>query len=574
MAVVSVTTDLSGGNTLTTAESITSWSETSGTGPVSGETYNYIKSYDVDTGVYIQGTGSVTAEYTTNAAERGGLLFNAGTTTVPPDGAVLVWTWWIAPATLQPFSTAGQFVAIGTGITAYDVFAVGGSNFTPNPLGGWYCFAVDPNSATPYETIGSPGATPSHFGGGIAAPKQNRGLVHFAIDAIRVGRCSSIVVGGTGADPAATFESISDVLQPTANAYGIFDSQGGSFFMQGRLALGDGTNEVRFTDQNKVVNIRNCPAVGPNFHLIEIQNGSGAVSEVNWTGCTFTNIGADNAVATNGSRGNLVVTDSTANVNVTSCAFVDMGTFSFGSDSTINDTAFRRCDTVTAVTGTTFTSSTFRETIAQTALDLSAGGTIDDCLFIGDGTSHAVNLGNVSDGGSISWNSRLGGTYAATSTTAGAAAGASEVILLNLASGTFTITVTGGDTPTYRNIGAGTVVVAESYTLTLTNIVAGSEVRIFAQSDLTEQGGGIEQIGITTPGSGWTAVAEDSPPTRYTATYTYPYSADVPVFITVVDVEYEIVRQDETLGNTSRSIKINQIFDRVYDEGGTPFVNP
>ena len=85
---------------------------------------------------------------------------------------------------------------------------------------------------------------------------------------------------------------------------------------------------------------------------------------------------------------------------------------------------------------------------------------------------------------------------------------------------------------------------------------------------------GIEEIGTTTPGLGWTVEAEDSPPTRYTANYSYSYSADTPVFVTIVDVEYEIIRLDETLGNTSRSIKINQIFDRNYDEGDTPYVNP
>ena len=499
MAVVSVTTDLSGAGTINTATSLTGWSEPTGSGSVSGQTYADMKSIQTEPDVYIEGTGSISGAWTTNNPERGGIIYNNASTTVPTDGAIMIWIWWISPLALNPYATAGLGALIGNATNALRVIPVSGSNLAPAPKGGWYCFPVDPANATNYETIGSPTATINYIGGSLSGPDaQSRGLTHFAVDVIRVGRCTAVVTGGTGADPDAVFSDISDALN--TDKYGIFEEESGSFFLQGLLQFGDntsGTGEVVFSDINKNINIRNTPQVGPNFNRIEIQNGSTVTSNVTFNGCTFTNIGVGNTVVETASRGDFVVVDATAVLSITSCAFVDMGTFSFGSGSTLSGTAFRRCETVTN-NSASLTSCTFRDTISDVALILSDDGDIDGCTFIGDGTSHAVDLGTITSGGEtiVSWNHTISGTYAGTNAgpNATSTSGDSEVILVDYSPPTpatdrLIINVTGGDTPTYRNTGTGTILVQAAVTVTISGILGNSEVSVLSNPSPYTQNG-------------------------------------------------------------------------------------
>jgi len=110
MATVSVSTDLSGAysggyGTVTDASVITNWIEPVGMGSVSGEDYADMKSIQTESDVYIEGSGSISGAYTSNAPDRGAIIYNS-TITVPTNGAILVWMWWIAPPALDTYSVA------------------------------------------------------------------------------------------------------------------------------------------------------------------------------------------------------------------------------------------------------------------------------------------------------------------------------------------------------------------------------------------------------------------------------------------------------------------------------------
>ena len=484
MAVVSVTTDLSSG-LVDDASNVATWQEITGTGGTTGHNYADMKSIQDEADVYIQGTASVSGGYTTNGPERGSIITDNGSgISLPTDGAILVWQWWISPAALSTYANGGMFVAIGDTATTHEIFSVGGSDLDPSPLGGWYCYAVDPRAATLFENIGSPDSTTFRWiGGGIAATQQSRGLTHYAIDAVRWGRCQALVVGGTGADADATFKSVSDVLQPTSVSYGIFDSISGAYYMQGLLQLGDntsGTGECDFTDANRIVNIRNTPQVGANFNKIEIQNGSTTASNISWTGCSFNNIGTNNTVAASASRGDLVVTDTTANVDITGCTFSDMGTFDFGSGTTLLDSTFARCETVTQGSAV-IDGCSFDDSFSAVALSSNVAGDVDNCTFTGDGTTtpgHAIEYTGSLTTQTITWNHTLVNTGNQSvwegSTTAGRtgpdAANNNAAVKMNIASGnTVTLSVESGTIPTVYNTGSGTLVIsANEYTLTVT----------------------------------------------------------------------------------------------------------
>ena len=493
MTATSVTTDLVD---ITLVPSITNWIEPTGSGSVSGENYADMKGFQAETDVYIEGTTAISGAYTSNAPERGALVFSGSAITVPTDGAILMWQWWIAPLSTQPYATAGQFALIGsTNTTTLNSYRIGGNDLDPAPLGGWYCYAIDPDSATPYENLGTAATTWSVFGGGIAATKQGRGLTHLVLDAMRYGRCISQVIGGTTGG-VATFTDMSTELQ-TVQTAGTFDLLSGAFYMQGLLRFGDntsGTGEVDFTDSNKVVNIRNTPQVGANFHKIEVQNGSSVASNVTLTNCSFTNIGTSNLVAPSVSRGDLVVVDDTAVLALTGCVFTDMGAFSFGSATTIVGTTFRR-DSLVSQLGSSITSSVFDNAAGAVSLLADNINAVTGNTFTSDGSNHAVEIAGAA--ADFTWDNTLVGYVGGVSgSPITPSVSANAAIWIRATTGTVNIAVSGtATTPSVRSDGATINVVAGAI-INVTDLVTGTRVRVTRDDTSAELFNGTETGGL------------------------------------------------------------------------------
>ena len=494
MTATLVTTDLTD---ITLVPSITNWIEPTGSGSVSGDSYADMKGIQAETDVYIEGATAISGAYTSNNPARGAIVFSGSAVTVPTDGAILMWQWWIAPLAQQPYATAGQFALIGsTNTTTLNSYRVGGNDLDPAPLGGWYCYAIDPDSATPYENLGTAATTWSVFGGGIAATKQGRGLTHLVLDAIRYGRCTSQVIGGTTGG-VAVFSDISTELQTNQSA-GIFDLLSGAYYMQGLLQFGDNTSatgNVDFTDENKFINIRNTPQVGANFHRIEVQNSSGATaSNVLLTNCSFTNIGTSNVVAPSASRGDLVVVDDTAVLALTGCVFTDMGTFAFGSATTVVGTTFRR-DSLVTQAGSSITSSVFDNAVGAVSLLANNINAVTGNTFNSDGSNHAVQIDGVA--ADFTWDNTLvdylGGTAGTDVVTT---ATGNEAIWIKATTGIVNIAVSGtATTPSVRSDGAQINVVAGAI-INVTDLITASRVRVTRDDNDVEIFNGTESGGI------------------------------------------------------------------------------
>jgi len=103
-----------------------------------------------------------------------------------------------------------------------------------------------------------------------------------------------------------------------------------------------------------------------------------------------------------------------------------------------------------------------------------------------------------------------------------------------------------GATDTLEDLSGGSQVPPLTVDFGLTGLIAGSEVRIFRDSDSGEEAG-IESSGTTFD-------------------YNYTYASDIPVFVVVFHTNYKPVRLETiVLTNTNQSILIQQIFDRTYD---------
>lgn len=140
------------------------------------------------------------------------------------------------------------------------------------------------------------------------------------------------------------------------------------------------------------------------------------------------------------------------------------------STVTLADMAFSSCPSFTlnsaVLSGIAFTSTKVSAASPADAADIT------DSTFTSSGTGHAIEIGGtVAD---IALNGLTFTGYAGTNGSTG-----NEAIYVNIASGSMTISITGGGTtPSIRTAGA-TVNVVNNTTVTLTGLVNGSEVRVY-----------------------------------------------------------------------------------------------
>jgi len=290
---------------------------------------------NAETDFFIQGTGCTSKN--AFASTEKGMIYNNGSDAggSGTDGAYLMWITHLTPNSVNTIAAGGISMVIGSGTGDYLEYYVGGRDTIE--FGGWILAAV--NEADPGDkTTGSPSATvESHFGALFDLPSggPTKGAPN-AVDAIRFGRCDIVILNGTGADPEATFDGIITNLETATNRYGLLVRKDGAYYNSGLLQFGSAGTAVEFSDANKTIFLRDHPHVTANFHTWEVQNASSVIS--------LTSISAK-ALGTT-SRGRWITTDD-ATVTLTSCSFIDWGTFEFDSNTTVDACTFLGCKQIT-----------------------------------------------------------------------------------------------------------------------------------------------------------------------------------------------------------------------------------
>jgi hypothetical protein len=556
MAAASYTTDLTDFEDFEAASTVT---EALG--------YNNTRAFeDQDGDNPIQGTQHASAEQRTTGA---GSILSSGTgTTLAAGEAFFFWQNFLQAGAVDTFANDGIVGIVGTGTQNFYRWTIGGSGFGRNPYGGWANQVCDPTIGTGRFQQGNPGTSYSVVGFGCNVITAISKGSPYNLDAIRYGRGEVLVTDGDLANGYATFEGISAQNDTQTNRWGLFQFQAGSYLWKGLLSLGT-TTAVDFRDANRVIVIDNTLVVSSSFNRIEVNN---TASNVDWNAINISSLGTV-------SRGQFEMIDG-ATLEFNTCVFTDMDTFIFnkgtGKCDLLNNT-WRRCRTVTQG-GATIDSCVFDSTTADSALvsTVTTANSISECNFVGDGTSHAVQLGSVTSSIGITWNSTHTG-YAGTSAgpSASSTSGDSETILVSVASGqTLTISVGGiGVAPTVRNTGAGTVSIVSSKILTVNNILVGTELRLYSYTDINDPNtytelAGIESIGTVTGGdSGFTTPVLANG--VYSTTLSYDTAAgDIPVILVAHALTSEFFRETLTLSSTENtSFTVFQIGDRQYNPG-------
>lgn len=516
MAAASYTTDLTTLNVLD--DSATPFSVGEPTGSTAGTTIA------TETDHFVVGTACVSKIF--NATGVGGLGFQAGAAvTVPTDGAVYMWTNFLAANAIDTKANGGMQILVGNTLANYKRFYIYGDDTVE--YGGWQCNAVNPAS-TASATQGTPNGTWQYFG--MAANVQAavaRGYP-LAWDAVRYGRGSILITGGDLANGYATFDKAAEINDTNTtgsfNRWGIFSYSNGTYTLQGRLAIGQAGTAADFRDSNRAIFIGGGEYVTANFNTIEVLNTS---TRMDWTSISISSLNTT-------SRGRVLVTDN-AIVNIDGCTFNDMGTFGFLSNSTVNDTVFRRCQLITHG-NSNFTGNRITGSPVAVALVTSNPASVQNCEFVSAGTGHALEI-------------TTAGTYTFSGNkfTGYGTAGTTNAAVYNNSGGSVTLNISGGgDVPTIRNgAGASTTVVA-SANLTFSGLKAGSEVRVYLGTDpatATELGG--------TESSGTSLTISQS-------------SGGQQGFYTIHALSYNSIYQSITFSGADQTIPIVQTLDRTY----------
>ena len=426
------------------------------TGSVAGTTIT------TETDHYVVGTACVAKIF--NATGIGGLGFlNGSTVTVPADGAVYMWTNFLAPNAINVQASGGMQLLIGNTLANYKRFYVYGDDNVP--YGGWQVNAVNPAN-TASATQGTPSGVWQYFGIAVDVQAAVARGYPLAWDAVRAGRGSIIAVSGDLANGYATFSGIATKNDLNTvgdlNRWGIFSFGNGTYTMQGRLALGSSGTAVDFRDSNRAIFIKNTEFVTAAFNQFEIIN---AASRVDWTGISISALGTL-------SKGRVIVTDN-ATVNIDACTFTDMSTFLLKSNTSVSASTFRRCELITHGAGV-FTGNLIDDSPAAIALTTATPSSIQNCTFISSGTGHAIEI---TAAGSYTFTNNTFTNYGTT--------GTANAAVYNNSGGAVTITLSGGNSPTYLNGPSATTSVVAGATVTFTGLPTGTDIVILTAGTTT-----------------------------------------------------------------------------------------
>lgn len=478
-----------------------------------------------DGNLYYNGNSCVSAQFTKDGV---GTIINAdaGGITIPTDGAALIHGLWAAPPALASYALGGVRALIGTSYGDFKVYYASGSDRAPAPIGGWNQYAIDP-AQTEDAVVGSPGTAYTHIGIAISATAQARGNPN-AVNAIRYGRCQVTFTEGEVADPAKYFDfALTDNLP--VNKLGLLQQLESGYKQRGLQSFGTDAIPVYFKDSGVAILLADTPNVSSDFHRWEVRHDN---SVVEWEAFSIKALGLN-------AKGNFEVIADTAEVNHKVCTFENLGTFKYGSGSTLTTTTHRNCEPVSQF-GATMIGGVIDKPINTIGVYVTDIGILSKYTFNSKGTGHAVDLGTITADITKNWDN-IDIDYAVSDGSTG-----NETILVSVDNGvTLTINVaSGATTPTIYNTGTGTVtVVTNQVTLTLTGLVVGSDVVILESGTQTvlasvDQGG---------------------------ATFDYTYSIVQDVDIGIIKPGYvTLYTFGYTLPSSDGSYPISQIVDRNY----------
>lgn len=494
---ISVTTDLT---TITAAESTTD----SGTFYRLNGTSNANPAQDLD--AFVQGTGCVANKMgaTSGTTDTGG-HFNH-TTTFDLSGGKHLYHWRQIVTAGNMQTTANQGVVVGltnTSVTSNTAWSatnfkkwyIDGSDLT-NSAKGWECYVVDPAS-TPNASAGTLTLTTVKNVGflcrqisGVTTTMSNQ-----FVDVVRAGT-GVTATASSGADVIG-IANIYSTDSSTSNKWGIVTQVNGVYFGAGKINIGASgqTNVCNFIDADQVLIWKNFPVDVALYAFNLIGNGSFATT-MELTGWVVR--GQSNKTWD-------IVCGTNAHFKAYGCSFANIRQASLSSASVLDGCNIDASGTLD-INGTTITNCSFsNQTASQLKVDTPAElAVVTASSFNSDGTGHAIEITAV---GTYDFENLTFADYAASNGSTG-----NEAVYVNVASGSVTLNINGGTTPSVRTAGATVTVVAGAVTVLMTvSDVAGAPIQNAQVLVAAAAGGPFSyQTTVTITNSGTTATVNQT----------------------------------------------------------------
>jgi hypothetical protein len=321
------------------------------------------------------------------------------------------------------------------------------------------------------------------------------------------------------------------------NRQGVLVPLDGVTYCNARFTIGSAV-ETHFTDTGFTFIFANQTLCFEAFMglSIDLSNASTVINLVNGT---IKSGGTANL-------GDITVTGSAGQLNITQGSIGPVRVIGLRANCTLDGVTISESGVINGnnaaftLTNSVVTNSTAQSALVWNAISIDPDTYLSGTSFISAGTGHAIELSEDTPTTVGLTNVNFTGYSAATG---------NEAVWVRRTTGTVTINVSGGDTPTIRTDGA-TVVVNNSVTLTFTGLPNGIEARVR---------------------KGAVSLAHTQTITGNAFAYTYNYSAGQVVTATfggIADDGFSYVRQSLslTLANTPQTIPLNFDIDPSYVE--------
>lgn len=429
-------------------ESTTGWSAYGGGGAGLG----------VGADFAIQGTNALDKQI--SSADKGA-MHNDATVSLGASDHIIGWIFSATPGIMDIRTNGGMVMAIGTSTGNFNKYAVNGSDTLPEGGNRPYAVRYSTSTPSPGSQVGTPGATPTFFGGGLNTTGTSKG-VNLGLDAFRYGT-GAYITAGDGTTPA-TIDGFATQDENGSNKWGLMFRQNGIYQWQGRFVVGQnnaGTaTAAHFDDiESAAIVVADTIHSQTDFTQWIIDHAS---TVFNCSNKAFFSLGTNNP-------GKVVINNASASsTGWNTCVWNDFGTIQGHVNVDYTTCSFNRTDQIDQNAGT-FTGCTVDRNTATSAILMDNPSLITDCTFISDGTGHAGRIRPTGAGPfSFNWDGNTDSGYAVSDGSTG-----NETLLIDpvTASADITLTLTNGaSTPT--------IMEAAGYTGTFTLVTASVTTQI------------------------------------------------------------------------------------------------
>lgn len=471
-----------------------------------------------------------------------GMMHNDATVSLGANDHIFGWIYAATPGICDTLTNHGGYMAVGTGTGDFNKYAMFGSDTRPEGGNKPWVVRYSTSTPSPGAQVGTPGATPTYFGGGLNTTATAKGA-NLGLDAFRFGT-GAYITAGDGTTPA-TIDGFATQDEATLNKWGIMFRQEGAYKWQGRFVVGqDNTGTAtaaHFDDtESAAIFVLDTLHSQADFTQWIIDHAS---TVFNCSNKAFFSLGTNNP-------GKVVINNASAtSTGWNTCIWNDFGTLQGHVNVDYTTCSFNRCDNIDQNSGT-FSSCTFNATTATAAITGSNPSLVTNSHFISDGSSHGYECDTA---GTYSWTGNTDEGYTGTrGSNLVASSGSTNAMFYNNSGGAITLNVSGGQSPSVRNAAGSTTTVNNTISWTITGLPTGAELTITDTAATPNELFHVES----------------------TATGTEVYSFDGAdagnsVVVLVVanpttDGDLEPFASDQTLPSANASLQIDLLTDRVY----------